>query len=182
MHVVNPSPNFCQICRCSYDSYIEHIADRKHSRTLAQKPGNKWILETCSDVARRDERIRKMEKETKEEDRGSRKEEKAGKRQPRGMKRVQRKLPPAKNVNRNEIPCESTWAESESHTLELSFLSQPDFILISCLMLAPLYKFECSRTNTRSHRSSVASHTATSSYTNSPTTRLKTSKNPVTHS
>jgi hypothetical protein len=96
MQVANPSPNFCQICRCSFDSYVEHIADRTHSRSLAQKQGNKWILEICNAVARKDKQIRKVEKETNEEDRGSPKEEKATKRQPRGMTRVKKKTTSAK--------------------------------------------------------------------------------------
>lgn len=95
MQVVNPTPNFCQICRSSFDSYIEHIADRTHSRTLTQKQGNKWILETCNTVVRRKKQIRKVEKETTEEEKISRKEEKVGKRQPRSMTRVKKKAPSA---------------------------------------------------------------------------------------
>jgi hypothetical protein len=52
--VVRPTPNFCQICRSSYECYVQHIAERNHARALAQRQSNRWILEICKAMARRE--------------------------------------------------------------------------------------------------------------------------------
>lgn len=79
--MVNPNPNFCQICRHSYEDYSEHIREKNHGRALAQTQGNRWILETCAAMGRKEKLIKK-------EGKG-----RASKTQPRGMTRVKKKDP-----------------------------------------------------------------------------------------
>ena len=62
LNMVNPTFNFCQVCKASYDDYLSHINDKIHKKLMNQTTGNEYITDICKSMLHKEKMIKKQQK------------------------------------------------------------------------------------------------------------------------